>query len=43
MQFCTNVAAEVAAIAAEAFVRFADEIIRPEIAPIAGLDDSAEE
>lgn len=38
MQFCTNVAAEVAAITAEAFVRFADDSARPSISPIAGLD-----
>lgn len=43
MQFCTNVAAEVAAITAEAFVRFSDEESRPAVARIAGLEDPAEE
>lgn len=43
MQFCTSVAAEVAAITAEAFVRFTDEAHRPTIAPIAGLEGPAEE
>ncbi len=35
MQFCTSLAAEVAAITAEALVRFADDPQRPPITPIA--------
>jgi hypothetical protein len=36
MQFCTHLAAEVAAITAEALVRFADDDHRPAIGPIRG-------
>lgn len=35
--FCTNLAAEVAALTAEALCRFAEPAARPPIAPIAGL------
>lgn len=38
MRFCTGVAADVAALTAEALVRFADEAQRPPIEPIAGGD-----
>jgi hypothetical protein len=37
MRFCTRVAAEVAALTAEALVRFADEACRPVITPIEGV------
>jgi hypothetical protein len=36
MRFCTQLAAEVAAITAEALVRFADESARPAITPVEG-------
>lgn len=38
-RFCTALAAEVAAITAEALVRFADEAARPAITPIPGIED----